>query len=247
MRPDGSDVRTVTSGGTRLDGAPAASADGRKITFERYDVAAARDLGLFVLRLGGGKPQHVPGTGTGDCCPAFGPDNQTIVFTRSRPMSAGPVIRTIRLDGSHARRLVDTYGAADPSFAPDGKSIIFSRDGYLYRIRPDGTHLHRLPGTLGAFSASFSPNGHRIVFAANPDLYILRLSDNHVRQLTADAAQERSPEFSPSGKRIVFGRVESEAGDDSRVGTWVIRDDGSHEHRIRAKSLVPLAWQPLPR
>jgi Tol biopolymer transport system component len=157
-----------------------------------------------------------------------------------------PVVRTVRLDGGQPQFFPETWGARDPTFAPDGKSILFVLHGYLYLIHPDGTHLTRVANSHGAFSASFSPDGRRIALVKyGANVYVLRLRDHSLRRLTYDTFQARAIAFSPSGKRIVFSRTATEQNDQAMVGTWVIRADGTHEHRIRDEVLLSLDWQPL--
>lgn len=244
MRPDGSDVRGVTSG---ADASPAVSADGALVAFDRYDPAAQRGLGIYVVRLRTGKVTHVRGTGNGNCCPSIGPDGHTLVYVESGPPGYGGVLHTVAVDGSRPRVLASTWGAWQPSFGPAGNTILFNGDdGYLHRVRVDGTREHRIPKSFGGMSASSSPDGRRIVFVRDDQVSVMRLRDHRVRTLTSDAFQKWNPIFSPSGNRIAFERFDTERGEDAKVGTWMIRTDGTQEHRILPVAVGQLAWQPQP-
>src|SRR5204862_536618 len=85
-------------------------------------------------------------------------ENGRIVFTSARNVGGDPFSTDIFImnsDGSEARGLTsDGAHNADPSWAPDGKSIVFAsrRDGAnfaIFSMNVDGTNVRRLTNTAG--------------------------------------------------------------------------------------------------
>src|SRR5947207_13942413 len=54
---------------------------------------------------------------------------------------------------------------------------------------------------------AFDQSGHRALYIFSGDLFILDLGPARFSRLTRTAAEERSPGFSPDGKRIAFVRA----------------------------------------
>jgi len=122
------------------------------------------------------------------------------------------------------RRAVATTGQAldfTPAFAPDGKTLAFSRaleegtDIYTINIR-DNCCLQRL--TVGRFSdnlsPTYSPDGQRIAFVSTraglPQVYVMA-ADGTDQQLFAPfdygvTGSSNGPEWSPDGQSVAFHR-----------------------------------------
>lgn len=153
------------------------------------------DLDIYTMNIDGSNVQqitHEVGYDGGAC---FSPDGKRIVWRASRPKTAEEVIEykellaqglvmptrmevfTANVDGTDVRQ-VTNLGKANwaPSFAPDGKRIIFASNheyerGFpfnLYLINGDGTGLQRISHDSG-FDAfpMFSPDGKKLIFSSN--------------------------------------------------------------------------------
>jgi len=153
------------------------------------------DLDIYTMNIDGSNVQqitHEVGYDGGAC---FSPDGKRLVWRASRPKTAEEVIEykellaqglvmptkmevfTANVDGTDVRQ-VTNLGKANwaPSFAPDGKRIIFASNheyerGFpfnLYLINGDGTGLQRISHDSG-FDAfpMFSPDGKKLIFSSN--------------------------------------------------------------------------------
>ena len=134
-------------------------------------------------------------------------------------------------------RWQDLVVLASPSWAPDGRRIVFvglSSAGYadLYVWDTQGGRLDRLTNDRYLEVApSWSPTGGEIVFASDRtpfgpegarNLYVLDTATRGVRPLTFGRWVDRDPDWSPDGSRLVFAS--------DRAGTldlYVIDRDGS--------------------
>jgi TolB protein len=97
----------------------------------------------------------------------------------------------------------------------------------------------RRPGAV-AWEPSFSPDGQWIVFESHPEanaddsggsLWKVRLDGSGMTQLTDGAADDRQPNWSPAGDRIVFQSLER--------GNWdlfTIDSDGHARTRLTTSS-----------
>jgi Tol biopolymer transport system component len=129
MKPDGTDVRSLTSNARDLR--PAWSPDGKKIAFTRaVDPPYA---GVWVVDAAGGRPRQLTSPPSlVDESVAWSPDSARIAFTRTRPESETDGVASVYVmdsDGANLHELVRnryfsccTYGLA---WSPDGKTIAF--------------------------------------------------------------------------------------------------------------------------
>lgn len=132
--------------------------------------------------------------------------------------------------------------------------IVFSleRDApdWPYSAAPDGTGLRRLVKLQGriAIEPSFAPNGRRIVFEVskydaegNGSIYVADVDGTNIRRLTRNA-DDRQPNWSPTGGHIVFQRRAGEVWD-----AWTIRPDGSGLRNVTKTPTIAetdIAWAP---
>jgi tricorn protease len=96
-----------------------------------------------------------------------------------------------------------------PSISPDGKEIVFSYKGDLFKVSTAGGSA--LPLTLHEahdFMPVWSPDGKQIAFASdrfgNFDVYVMPAAGGTAQRLTYNSAADYPWDFSPDGKRIIF-------------------------------------------
>ena len=172
----------------------------------------------------------------------WSPNGRWIVFDRC--MSKGPCsVWLVRPDGSGQRRLSPTcppnrppsacLDEAGPSFAPDGRHVVFTlawgsvkktslgdevEHSAIATVDLEGKHLtilRQLPPYAGDLQAPrISPDGKLIVFdrynsafahpAGGDALFISSISGGPARQLTPWRLSAGSPDWSPDSKQVLF-------------------------------------------
>ena len=177
---------------------------------------------------------------------AFPGANGRIAFVGEMPGCSG--ICTINPDGSKLRQL-SSFGS-EPSWSANGRRIVFHDRLAIYTMKADGTDRTKITGLGGTIlSADFSPNGRRIVYLRGRSwgpprlrraIYTARTDGTDRRLVFASKtswqlgyiAYPAAPEYSPSGKQIVFvGKPAHRA-----AGIWTIHPDGSHLRSVTTDS-----------
>jgi TolB protein len=163
---------------------------------------------------------------------------------------------TVRLDGSHLRRLLTpaqtSPGIDAPHVSPDGRQVAFVRHdlrgrGWIETMQIDGRGSRRLT-QAGAFAnPSWSPDGKRIAFARQgPDglwrICIARRDGSGIRVISPAGHSDSYPTWSPDGKRLAFVRQTRSAH-----AIYTIDVDGTHARRLTPPSLDAIEpdWSPL--
>lgn len=135
-----------------------------------------------------------------------------------------PELFRIRTDGTGLHQMTNGPGRVeDPSFAPNGKRLVFARSGRgIFTIRLDGSGLRQL--TLHAHDQHpvYSPDGTRIAFVRADRLYVMQSDGRRQRLLRRAPHLRLRPSWSPDGNKIVIG--DGDSGDailhvlDARTG-----------------------------
>lgn len=157
--------------------------------------------------------------------PAPSPDGKWIAFTSDRCGHGATQIYLMPAEGGEARQLThepDSVRAGTPSWAPDGKSLLFiSTRGHRYNVYSipfEGGEPRQLSHAPGNHRfASYSADGKKIVFYSNRlrptelygfNIYVMDPSGEEetamARQVTNSMGSPGHPTWSPDGKWITF-------------------------------------------
>ncbi len=103
----------------------------------------------------------------------------------------------------------EAFFTLDPTITPDGKTIIFSYDGDLWKVPIYGGEAARLTGMRGDETLPrVSPDGQWIAFSAtqygNKDIYIMPIEGGEIRQLTFHDTNDDVDSWSWDSEKIYF-------------------------------------------
>jgi TolB protein len=141
-----------------IDTAPSYSPDGTRICFES-DRGGSQQI--YVMSASGGNAQRISFGEGSYSTPVWSPRGDTIAFTKQGGGRFG--IGIMRTDGSGERLLTDGYHNEGPTFAPNGRVIMFFRDPggnsgpSLYTVDITGRNEQRVPTPSFASDPAWSP------------------------------------------------------------------------------------------
>ncbi len=82
-------------------------------------------------------------------------------------------------------------------------------------------------------SVDVSPDGETLVFDLLNDIYVMPVSGGEARAILSGPATQRSPQFSPDGRHIVF--LSDESGADN---IWIADPDGNNARQVTRETLA---------
>ncbi|HEV8355540.1 MAG TPA: CehA/McbA family metallohydrolase [Gemmatimonadales bacterium] len=102
-----------------------------------------------------------------------------------------------------------TSGPSSAAWSPDGKELVYSMQGTLWRQRLGGAEAAQLTDGPGYdYQPDWSPDGRTLVYTSYRndamELRLLDLRSGQSRALVADGAVNLDPRFSPDGRRVAF-------------------------------------------
>ncbi len=189
---------------------------------------------IFALDVATGQVRQVThGADWRDESPRWSPDGQSIAFSSNRahygaePEAGTPDldVYVMRADGTQVRRLTtDPGNDQDPSWLPDGRSLVFSSDrasrGDLFRVRLADGHTDRLTTNFvgRAIMPAVAPDGSKVAFAAqtlrvgdfwNFQVHILDLATGRTTPVAASGGA-CWPSWTPDGSAIFNVQLDRE-------------------------------------
>lgn len=150
--------RTRLTDNPAIDTAPSFSPDGRQITFES-DRGGSQQI--YVMNADGSDQRRISFGEGRYATPVWSPRGDLIAFTKQ---SAGKFqVGVMRPDGSGERILTESYGDEGPTWSPNGRVIMFFREGgpgaakALWSIDLTGQNLRRIETPGRASDPAWSP------------------------------------------------------------------------------------------
>lgn len=177
--------------------------------------------------------------------PAISPDGTRVVVNRAIGdySSAGPdaeELWVIGVDGSDPVQLTSDNYAIQPSWSPDGRSIVFlgsdaDHQGYIGVIDADGAGKQRRVLTTPVFgggsanSPRWSPDGSNIAFGRGRDLFLVDVKGGNQRTIATMDDPVSSLVWDPGGDSLTvttiggepfwtMERVDIDSGDRTPLG-----------------------------
>ncbi|MFN3664304.1 Tol-Pal system beta propeller repeat protein TolB [Yoonia sp.] len=142
-----------------IDTAPSLSPDGSQIVFES-DRSGSQQL--YIMSASGGDARRISFGEGRYSTPVWSPRGDLVAFTK---MNAGRFhIGVMRTDGSEERLLTSSFLDEGPTWAPNGRVIMFSREtqgsdgaSSLYSVDISGRNLKAVPIQSAASDPSWGP------------------------------------------------------------------------------------------
>jgi tricorn protease len=103
----------------------------------------------------------------------------------------------------------ETYFTSYPSLTPDGKTVVFSYEGDIWKAEINNPVAVRLTGMQGEeTSPKVSPDGKWLAFSSNQfgnnDVYVMPLAGGEIKQITYHDASDEVDSWSWDSKTIYF-------------------------------------------
>jgi serine/threonine protein kinase/dipeptidyl aminopeptidase/acylaminoacyl peptidase len=217
------------------------SPDGRALAM--YDHGR---LNLYMVETGEKYP--LTKSGKPDSCPAFSPDGRTLAFRRwvawansdlyllDLSQDLKPVGEPRRLTFQNLFASGVAWGAVSDggvAWVPDGRALVYSAGGYLWRVASSGTSQPQKLASLDREDGSpaISARGSRLAYAHtafDSDIGRIEISSpdgrvNPLTQFISSTRFEGFPRYSRDGRKIAF--VSERSGS---LEIWVCDADGSN-------------------
>jgi len=138
-----------------------------------------------------------------------------------------------------------TAGPSSLAWSPDGRTLVYSMQGSLWRQDVDSTTAVQLTAGPGYdYQPDWSPDGTRIAFVRYRDdaleLMLLSLDSGAVTPLTAEGAVNVEPRWSPDGRKLAFVSTRDNGRFHLYVGDVI-------EDTLRAEPLFEERMSEIPR
>lgn len=183
--------------------------DSHSIIFasEQVDAFSSRFISIHRIGIDGtGRRQLTTNAHSRE--PALSPDGSRIAYI-SR-IGNDYDIWLMAADGTSKIRLTDGKGnERDPSWSPDGKYVVYSFQGNIFKTDVStGSTLELTNDTFQNTDPEISPDGAWITFVSNrsgnQDIWLMDAQGKGTLQLTSDNGIQKDPSWDPEGNKIAY-------------------------------------------
>ncbi len=195
----------------------------------------------------------IPPAGSSDQNPTFSPDSQTILFTRfDNGYNEGPAgLYLLNLETGEIIQHFweddqDAVNMPGTSWNPTANRITFASDRAdheeVWTMQADGSDLFRVTdhaGTIAYAEPTYSPDGEWIAFQVidfslpenqqQGSIWKVRADGSDLTPLADGPTDDRQPNWSPTGDRILFQRRQP---DGEEWDLYTIKADGTNEQSV---------------
>lgn len=134
--------------------------------------------------------------------------------------------------------------------SPDGKTVVFTALGHLYKkTMPNGTPTRLTTGSDFEFEPSFSANGNEILYVTWNDIekgaiYKLNINGGEPVKITSEKGMYRTPRYNNSGSHIVFRKEEGNTDQGmsftKQAGIYTMDAQGNNENKVTESGELPI-------
>ncbi len=253
-----SGAKRLLTGGDAVQ--PSWSPNGKRIAYWALQQGSGR-RDLWTIPAGGGEPTRVTNDDALDWNPVWSPDGKYLYFASDRGGSMNfwrvPLDETSgQLLGTPETVVTPSVYSQHLSFSQDGKRLAYvqkAESRNLERVAFDpirgqttGETAPVTQGTKYVTDPDLSPNEEWFACSSQgekqEDILLIKRDGSEQRQLTNDVYRDRSPRWSPDGRRIAFYSDRS-----GRFEVWAINSDGTGLQQITytsGQSTVYPIWSP---
>ena len=191
---------------------PAFSPDGNRVAFRRESFVPG-DSGIWVKHVGGEELIQLTNS-SGDCCPVWSPNGQSVAFSRLSDQQR--TIYEVPATGGEVRKIYSgslVPGHAELDWSPDGHNIAFvekDKQGTsaIFTLSRGNQTAHQITAPAAPdedWGPAFSPDGNQIAFVRAGNLLVMPAAGGESRRLTqASMRVLGSPAWTPDGQSIIF-------------------------------------------
>jgi Tol biopolymer transport system component/tRNA A-37 threonylcarbamoyl transferase component Bud32 len=167
---------------------------------------------------GTAEPLTAPTPGLVDFGASYSPDGGSIVFLRAGPIYDKSKVMTMPVDGDEPEVLLENVRPMPPAFRPDGRRLVFNREGNLWELDLDSGEETQLTFEAVHAITSFAVSAtNRIAYQSfwhDNFLFTVDVASGVRRQLTSTTGDNSNARYSPDGKTIAYAST--------RTGNWEI-------------------------
>lgn len=167
----------------------------------------------------------------GDFSPEFSPDGLTLAFARDT-QGVESIYVTPVSGGKEERLTSDTKQKWGLTWTTDGREVVFSDVGWLWKVSLRGGEPERLQ--FGQDGVDPSIGGNRLVYVrhrSNKNIWKRDLNSliptSAAQRLISSTRMESGPQFSPDGREIAFESTRSGAYE-----VWLCGSDGTNLRQL---------------